>query len=174
MSQEMPVIRQLYWPGLLPQFTVIGGLAIGFHLAIPAWRWNTDALVGAVVYAIICRALRQTLAREHVLGMGDYRAQRFSDARDHFRQSYAFFTVHPRIDWWRFFLFGSTSRNPYRTLALCNEAFCESQLENGAAAIALYEQALRITPHCTLATASLRMLRSTAVSEPGEKAASAT
>lgn len=54
----------------------------------------------------------------------------------------------------------SSSKISYREMALLNEAFCFSQINEGDAAQSRYEQALRMFPNSGIAEAALNMLRS--------------
>jgi tetratricopeptide (TPR) repeat protein len=160
MTQRMPVVRQLYWMELIPQFIAIALLAGIPYVAFPDLDVPFDVFIAALVYLIFCRVMRAKFVRDHTSGMKAYHAQRFQDAISHFEASYRFFSAHRGLDRWRSLLFGVASRNPYRVIALCNMAYCYSQAGDGAQAIKLYEQALHEKPDCTLAKASLNMLRS--------------
>jgi tetratricopeptide (TPR) repeat protein len=164
MPQQMPVVRQLAWGQLIPQALAIGVLALLAHAAFPSARISSAILGAALVYLVFCRISRAVFLRDHQLGIGDYRAGRFADALKHFEASRAFFVQHPRLDSFRSLLFGVAGPNPFRIVALCNMAYCHSQLGEGDRAISLYEQALSESPDCALARASLNMLRSTSLS----------
>jgi tetratricopeptide (TPR) repeat protein len=171
MPQPMPVVRQLAWSQLIPQALAIALLGLIFYLLFSEARLSTVLFGAAITYLIICRISRAVILREHYAGMSAYRAGRFTDAINHFEVSYAFFSRHPRMDSWRSFLFGVAGHNRFRIVALCNMAFCYSQLGEGSRAITLYEQALAASPSCTLARAGLNMLRSTSASSDARKSA---
>lgn len=156
----MPVVLQLIWIGLVPQFAAIVVLAIVIHFIFLKLTIPVDVFVAALVYLVFCRAMRLRFVREHRKGMRAYHSRRFQDAISHFEASYRFFSVHRRLDTWRSLLFGVASPNSYRVIALCNMAYCWSQVGDGQRAVALYEQALQEAPGCMLASASLNMLRS--------------
>jgi tetratricopeptide (TPR) repeat protein len=160
MTQQMPVVRQLQWMGLIPQFIAITILAIVVRAVLPNLGVPSDIFVAALVYLVFCRGLRALFARDHKNGMRAYYDQRFQDAISHFDASYRFFAAHRWLDTWRSLIFAVASANPYRVIALCNMAYCYSQTGEGQRAIRLYEQALHEEPNCTLAKASLNMLRS--------------
>jgi hypothetical protein len=162
MSQRMPIVRQLQWMGLIPQLVAIAMLAVIVRVAFPNLGVPVDIFVGAVVYLIVCRVMRARFMRDHKKGMRAYHAQKFQEAISHFDASYRFFSAHRWLDTWRSLLFGVASPNPYRVIALCNMAYCYSQTGEGQRAIMLYEKALQEEPDCTLAKASLKMLRSVA------------
>lgn len=160
MTQRLPVVRQLQWSGLIPQFLAIAVLAVITHLIVPSAHIAADIFIAALAYLIFCRVMRAWLVRDHREGMRAYHSQRFQDAISHFEASYRFFSFHRSLDAWRSLLFGVASPNPYRVIALCNMAYCLSQAGDGQRAITLYEKAIQENPDCTLAKASLNMLRS--------------
>ena len=166
MPQPPPVIRQLYWPRLIPQVIAIGTLSAVAWLVLPASRLDWAIAIGAVVYLVTCRFMRLVLARDHARGMQAYRAGRFRDAIAHFEGSCRFFSAHPRLDGWRSLLFGVASHNPYRIIAIANMAYCYGQLGEGPKAAELYERVLQEVPDHAVARASLNLLRAS-VSPPG-------
>jgi tetratricopeptide (TPR) repeat protein len=159
MSQPMPVVRQLYWPGLIPQWIAILLLAVIVYFCFPMATIFPSLVAGAVIYLVICRSLRALLVRDHTRGMAAYRAGNFQEAISHFQASHRFFSAHRRLDSWRSFVFGVASRNPYRVIALGNMAYCHGQLGEGAKAIELYEEVLREAPDHTLAKSMLNLLK---------------
>jgi len=161
----MPVVRQVYWPGLIPQFIAIAALSIAVRLSFSTATILDALFGGAIIYLAVCRLLRWTLVRDHTQGMAAYRAGQFRDAISHFEASHRFFCAHPRLDAWRSLVFGVASKNPYRIIALGNMAYCYGQLGDGPKAIELYEQVLREAPDHTLAKASLNLLRAVATSK---------
>ncbi len=159
MSQPMPVIRQLYWPELVPQFVAIVALcAIAWFVMPTADRWLT-IFAGAFTYLLFCRLMRWLLVREHTLGMRAYRDGRFRDAIHHFDANHRFFSDHCRLDAYRSLLFGVASQNSYRVIALCNMAYCYGQLGDGTKAIELFERVLQECPENAVAQSSLNLLR---------------
>src|SRR5258708_17608314 len=170
MPQPMPVVRQLAWIQLIPQAIATAVLALMFHLLFSEARLSTALFDAAITYLIICRMSRAVVLPEHYAGMSAYRAGHFAEAINHFEASYAFFSRHPRMDSWRSLLFGVAGHNRFRVVALCNMAFCYSQLGEGSRAMTLYEQALAASPNCTLARAGLNMLRSTSTPSDATKA----
>jgi len=155
--QPLPVIRQMYWPALIPQAIAIGVLAFTLRICLRTLDPLAAVLVASLAYVIVCRVVRASLARDHVRGMKALRAGRFDEAIPHFESSYTFWCSHRTLDGWRS-LYGIASYNPYRVMALLNAAFCCSQVGKRTKAIELYEQVLRESPNNTIATVSLRML----------------
>jgi len=160
MQQKMPVVRQLHWISLIPQLVAIAALTLPIYAVIPPLGLFRASAIAALVYLIFCRLMRSWLTRDHILGMKAYHAQHFDEAILHFENSYGFFSAHHKVDAWRSMLFGVASRNPYRTIALMNKAYCCGQTQRGQEAIELYERVLNEDPECKLAQASLTMLRS--------------
>jgi tetratricopeptide (TPR) repeat protein len=160
MSQRMPVVRQLHWKGLTPQFIVLAALVLVLYVVFPKLGIIRDFLIAALAYFIFCRIMRGIFTRDHRSGMRAYHARKFQDAISHFESSYRFFSTHRQLDRRRSVLFGVSSQNPYRVMALCNTAYCYSQIGDGQRAITLYEQALHEEPDCALAKGALNMLRS--------------
>jgi hypothetical protein len=160
MTQRMPVVRQLQWMGLIPQFVAIAMLAVVVHVAFPNLRVPFYIFIAALIYLVFCRFMRARFVRDHKNGMRAYHAQKFREAISHYEASYRFFSAHRRLDKWRSLFFGVVGPNPYRVVALCNMAYCHAQDGDGRKAIELYEEALREEPDCALAKASLKMLHS--------------
>ena len=160
MSQKMPVVSSFDWRQLVPQLIAIAALVFVTRILFPHLSWFFAIFWGAVAYMSLCRIARTVLLREHLAGISDYRARRFAEAIAHFEASRAFFLRHRYVDSFRSVIFGVASPNPFRSVDLCNMAFCVSQLGEGQRAISLYEQVLAECPDYTLARASLDMLRS--------------
>jgi tetratricopeptide (TPR) repeat protein len=161
MRQKMPVIRQIAWNAVAVQVVVTILLAAAIRFAFAVKDFMFCIFLGALTYLIYSRIARAFFAREHIAGIRDYQAQRFGDALAHFEASYDFFSRHPGIDRMRYIVLGTASANSYQAIALCNIAFCQTQLGEGQAAKRSYERALREFPECVLARTSLTMLRST-------------
>jgi hypothetical protein len=160
MAQPMPVVRQMKWSALIPQFVPIALFALALHSTPLQLDWPGSILIGGIVYWIICRILRRIFVRDFIAGMKAYRARNFEQAIAHFSATYDFFLKHRRLDSFRSLLFGVAGPNPYRILAQCNIAYCHTQLGRGTTAIEFYEKALAESPECTLAQTSLTALRS--------------
>jgi tetratricopeptide (TPR) repeat protein len=159
MAQPLPVIRDIYLPGLLPQFAAIATLAFAARLIFPNATISAAALAGMATYLVASQSLRRILTREHRRGMAAYRAGDFQKAISHFEINLRYFSSHPKLDAWRSLIFAVASRNSYRVMAIGNIAYCSAHLGDGAKAIELYEQVLREVPDHAVAKASLKMLR---------------
>jgi tetratricopeptide (TPR) repeat protein len=159
----MPVVRQLYWPALLPQALGIAMFTgVAWVLLPPAHRAQA-IFAGVFAYLLFCNLMRRLFVHDHALGMRAYRAGRFDEAIAHFDASHRYFSAHRRLDAWRSLLLGVASSNSYRIIALGNMAYCYGQLGNAAKAIELYEQVLRESPDHAVAKGSLNLLRATEI-----------
>lgn len=159
MPQPMPVVREIHWPGVIPQVIAISVIALIVHVCVATLDLPKIVCAAALIYLIICRSLRAIFVRDHKLGILEYRAGHFEAAITHFEASHRFFAAHRWLDRWRSPLMGVASWNPYRVIALANMAYCHAQLGDGAKAIELFEAVLREVPDHTVAKASLNMLR---------------
>jgi tetratricopeptide (TPR) repeat protein len=159
MSQRRPVVSEVYLPGLVPQALAVAALCAITWFFLPTAPIWAVLFIGATGYLIFCRAMRWMLVRDHTLGMVAYHAGRFEEAISHFEASHRFFSVHRRVDAWRWLLLGVASKNSYRVIALGNMAWCYGQLGDGAKAVELYERVLSEVPDHAVARATLNLLR---------------
>jgi hypothetical protein len=107
--------------------------------------------------------MRAFFASDHSAGLRAYQARDFEKAVAHNLASYEFFTRHPALDRARSLLLGVASRNPYRTIALCNAGYSEAMRGNQQAAVQYFSRALELTPGCTNAEVGLAMVRGEAL-----------
>ena len=124
----------------------------------------------AVAHAVVYRILRRVLSADHRRGISLFRAKKFAEAAPCFEASYRVFSARPWVDRFRWLVLGSASSMSYKEMALCNAAFCYSQIGDGTRATALYEQALREFPESSLATSSLNLIYSVQHSDATGKA----
>lgn len=142
---------------MLPQLAaMLGAVAIGRY----ATGTLNGAILGGAVYLAYSIGSRQLIARAHRHGMRLYRNRQYSAAIEAFQSSYDFFTSHAWIDRFRSIVMMSPSAMSYREMALCNIAFCYSQIGDGDNAERYYRQALDEFPDSGLAAAALRMIES--------------
>jgi hypothetical protein len=151
---------------LIPQFVAILLAAWLLHNFIPTLGWPEDLLFGALAYLLACRIMRALYARHHAEGIRAYQVRKFEIAVEHNLASYEFFDRHQLLDRLRHLVFGTASRNPYRTIALCNAGYCEVMRGNRDAATKYFVRALALTPGCRTAEMALAMLRSSELSGP--------
>lgn len=155
MSSSLPVIRQVAWLSLVPQLVVVVALVAAERaLQVPV------PFSGLACYLVLLIVLRRAIPRHHRRGMALFRRERFGEAIPEFRCSYDFFTKHAWLDRWRSVSMLSSSRIPYREMALLNVAFCLSQLGKQDEARAEYTRVLNEFPGSKVAESALRMLGS--------------
>lgn len=98
------------------------------------------------------------VARDHRVGVGLVKSQRFEEAIPKFQDSLKFFDRYPWIDRYRSIVLMSPSAAGYREMALANIAFCYGQIGDGEQSRHFYEECLRRFPDSGLASSALRML----------------
>ena len=156
MSSKVPVVRQVAWLSVLPQFAVMGGLILMWYfIGVERYVFN-----GALNYLLISIPLRSILTRFHRKGMRKVKRENYADAILDFQKSIEFFTKYSWIDKYRFLFLLSSSRMAYREMAFNNIAFCYGQTGNGEKAIEYYELTLREYPGSGMAKVGLQMLKS--------------
>lgn len=158
MASGRPVVRQIAWASLIPQFIFIVALTFIFGLFIKPLTNAWEAAL--IVYLAAAILLRELVPRNHRKGIRFFKAGDYTRAIDEYRKSYEFFTKHAWIDKYRFLVLFSSSRISYTEMALLNIAYCHAQLGNGAKAIEAYEEVLRQFPDSQMAQSALQMLRS--------------
>ncbi len=156
MSSKAPIVYQVAWVSLLIQVALIGLFSLLFFLVTT--DTNLSAILGCMVTLALVMVLRQTLARYHRQGIRLTKAGRFADAIPQFEKSLSFFTKYQKIDQFRSITLLSSSRMCYREMALCNMAFCHSQIGNGVLARKYYEEVLTQYPTNTVAKAALNLM----------------
>lgn len=95
---------------------------------------------GAFTYLILSTGLRYFIPKNHREGMKFTNTNQFEKAIFEYEKSYKFFTKKKWIDKYRFITLLSSSKMGYREMALCNIAFCYSQIGNGTKAIEYYKK----------------------------------
>lgn len=131
-------------------------MAIGAYLT----PRSNGMVLGAAAYLAYSVGSRMMIARDHRRGMQLYRQQQYAAAIQAYDESYQFFVRNSWLDRFRAVTMMSPSAISYREMALCNIAFCYSQLGNGEKAEAYYRRALDEFPNSGLAAAALRMIES--------------
>lgn len=162
MASGTPIIRQISWPGLLLQISVMLASLVAMDWWLGPGKGAAPALALYLCYSMGSRSL---LARHHRRGMALVRQGKFDDAIAAHEASYAFFQRQEWIDRYRAVTMMSPSAISYREMALVNIAYCHAQAGRGAKAKEGYERALEQFPGSGIATAGLNMLKSMT---PGE------
>jgi tetratricopeptide (TPR) repeat protein len=164
MASNVPIIRQIAWISLIPQFLFMGLLIYIFHLL----ELGDAFLYGAATYLVLSFGLRNFVAKDHRQGMKLVKQQKFVEAIPLFEKSVDFFTSNAWVDKYRFLTLLSPSKMTYKEMGLCNIAFCYSQTNNGQKAKEYYELTLNEFPENGLATAGLKMINSFGQTEKTE------
>ena len=162
------MIRSGSGAAVLVTFAVVAVITINIRWWFHVREWSTAILLAALAHLIYGRIMRAWLTRDHRVGIALFKERRFAEAAPRFEASYRAMVDRPWIDRFRWLILGGASEMSYREMALCNAAFCYSQVGGGQKALGLYEQALKEFPGSSLATASLNMLNS--VRQPAEPA----
>ena len=157
MTSPPPLIRQISWIAVIPQFIALA-MAISVGQLLSPARPSNGMLWGAAVYLLYSFGSRMLIPRDHRAGIALSRQQRFEDAIPRFQKSLEFFDRHDWIDRYRSIVLMSPSAASYREMALANLAFCYSQIGDGEQARSYYEKCLERFPDSTLALTALRMI----------------
>ena len=112
-------------------------MAIGVFVT----RTSNGIILGAAAYLTYSLGSRMFIARAHRRGMRLYRSQQYAAAIQAYEESYDFFARNTWIDRFRAITMMSPSAISYREMALCNIAFCYSQLGDGEKAESYYRRA---------------------------------
>ena len=158
MSSGKPIIRQISWLFVIPQFLLMGLLILLFGILIKPF---IAALYMALfIYLLISYSLRLGIPRSHRKGVSYFKENRYSLALEEFKKSYEFFTEHIWIDKYRFITLMSASKISYTEMALLNIAFCYGQMGQGEMSKKYYEISLHEFPDSQIAKTSLNMISS--------------
>ena len=161
MASNPPVIKQVAWISLIPQIAFILFLIAVYN----QFGIKDSGLYGALTYLFLSMSLRYFIPKNHREGMKLTKNNQFEKAISEYENSYAFFTKNSWIDKYRFITLLSSSKMNYREIALCNIAFCYSQIGNETKAIAFYKKTLEEFPENEIAESGLKMLNSTIVNK---------
>jgi tetratricopeptide (TPR) repeat protein len=156
MASNVPTIRLISWISVIPQIAFMLILIFIYH------KLNlTDPVIyGSITYLALSIALRNLVPKSHREGLNLTKEHKFENAIPKFENSYKFFTENNWIDKYRFIILLSSSKMSYREMALCNLAFCYSQIGNGQKAIEYYKKTLAEYPKNGIAQTGLKMLTS--------------
>ena len=156
MASNVPVVKQIAWISMLPQIGIL------FLIGLICYLCGTENPVfpAAAIYLVLSYMLRAAIAKDHQKGMHLVKKQEFAEAIPVFESSYMFFMDNPWVDEYRYVILLSSSRMCYREMALCNIAFCYTQIGEGRKAAEFYRQVLQNYPENGLAQAGLKVLQS--------------
>jgi tetratricopeptide (TPR) repeat protein len=157
MASNVPTVRQISWISIIPQIAVMLFFIFIFHKL----NVTEPPLYGAITYLLLSMSLRNFVPKSHREGLKLTKEHKFENAIPKFENSYKFFSINNWIDKYRFITLLSSSKMCYQEMALCNIAFCYSQIGNGQKSIEYYKKTLTEFPENGLAQAGLKMLTST-------------
>ena len=156
MASKSPIVRQVAWLSLLPQFALIVCIIVFARLI----GFRNYVLAGAIIYLAISFLLRFGIPFHHRKGIALFKKGAFVDAIPFFEKSYDFFKRNVWIDKYRYITLLSSSRASYTEMALLNIAFCYGQSGDGKRSKEYYKKTLSEFPDSEIAKASLRMFES--------------
>ncbi|MEQ8790681.1 MAG: hypothetical protein RIC55_30570 [Pirellulaceae bacterium] len=164
-AKASPVVRRISWPAVVLQLALLAAvMTIGSYTA-PQSGGMMWAGMGFLAYTL---GLRMLVPRDHRRGIRQVRQGRYDLACGSFLDSYAFFSRHVWLDRYRAITLLTPSYMAYREMALCNAAYCCTQIGEGKRARELYHQALAEFPHCGMAASALNMIESIESSQDRE------
>ncbi len=156
MRSNLPVTRQIAWISLVPHLVVMGLITLIFYSAGAG-----DFLIyGVSAYLLLSFSLRKIIPADHNNGIGKIHEKQFEEAIHCFQRSYDFFCKNEWVDKFRYLALLSSSKMCYREMALCNIAFCYSQLGEADKALEYYNRTVAGFPSNEIAISALRFINS--------------
>lgn len=156
MASKVPVVKQVNWIALLPQFMVIGII----YTIYGSFEIKEPFLFGVITYFVLAMLLRNLIAKEHRQAIKMVKLHQYEIAIHLFEESVDYFSRNSWVDKYRSITLLTVSRMGYKEMGLCNIAFCYSQIGEGQTAKEYYELTLSEFPENGLAQAGLKMLTS--------------
>ena len=158
MSSGKPIMRQIAWLSILPQFFIMGVLVVIFILFVNPFE--LALFLAMIVYLTISLILRRCVPHNHRKGVLLYKQGNYIQAIEEYKKSYDFFCKHSWIDKYRYITLLSSSKVSYTEMALLNIAFCYAQSNNAALSKEYYQKVLALFPDSEMAKSSLNMISS--------------
>ena len=165
MAARVPTFKYIAWVSLIPHLLFLFLFVYIFQLL----EFKDSFVFGAAAYLLLSYGLRTIISKDHRQGINLIKAEKFEEAIPCFEKSYQFFSRNSWIDKYRYVTLFSASKMSYKEMALCNIAFCYSQINEGLRAIEYYEKTLQEFPENGLAKAGLKMLNSALLIEKKEE-----
>lgn len=154
MSSKTPMIRQTAWISIIPHLAVMALIMFIWYQFNP----QKTVLYGTLSYLTLSIGLRYIIPKSHREGINLVKNLKYEQALAKFEKSHQFFSDHNWIDDYRYIVLLSSSNISYGEMALCNIAFCHSQLGNGKLSKEFYIKTLKKYPDSGLAQAGLNMM----------------
>lgn len=158
MSSEKPIVRQVAWLSMFPQFIVMGVLVGVSILLVKSFK--LALLLAMAAYLVIAFILRCRVPLNHRKGILLYKQGNYAQAIEEFKKSYDFFQKHSWIDKYRYLTLLSSSKASYAEMALLNIAFCYTQSNNAELSKEYYKKVLEFFPDSEMAKSALNMISS--------------
>jgi len=156
MKTNIPMVKTVAWISLIPQLLILSLIVFLFYLS---GNKNFSTLA-ALSYLLLSTVLKYTVTRFHRKGIMQTKAGKFLSAVNSFEKSANFFAKYEWVDKYRYITALSSSKYRFKELALCNIAFCYSQIGNGQKALEYYKLVLKEFPGNGMATAGVNMINS--------------
>jgi len=156
MAAKVPTFKYIAWISLIPHLLFLFLFVYIFQLL----EFKDSFVFGAAAYLLLSYGLRTVISKDHREGINLIKEGEFEAAIACFEKSYHFFSRNSWIDKYRYVTLFSASKMSYKEMALCNIAFCYSQVNEGFKAIEYYERTLQEFPENGLAKTGLKMLNS--------------
>ena len=166
MSSKTPIVRQVSWPLVIPQFLAMACSVGIVHAAIRPETFSDSIFIGLLIYLTYSIGSRQIIISAHRAGMRLIKQSNFQEAIPQFEKSYQLLNRHKWIDRYRYLVLMSPSAIPYREMALVNIAYCHSQIGNADLTKEYYQKTLQEFPDSGLANAALTMIAT--IEKPGK------
>lgn len=151
-----------------PVISYINNLAVVIHLLVFILILSFLYLLGikgyfldgCLIYFLLMLSSRKVFAKHHRRGIKLYKDKRFREAIHEFEQSYQYFKQYNFIDKYRTVILFSTSKISYTEMALCNIAYCYSQIGEGKKSKEIYQKVLTENPKNEIANSAIKMFQS--------------
>ncbi len=153
-TKKSPTIRKVAWSSLFPQV----GIMLIIFLIYDIIGVSNPMLAFIVTYILLSVGLRTLIPKDHREGIELVGKKKFAAAIPRFEDSYRFFKKYDWVDKYRYVTMFSSSAMSFQEMALCNIAYCYTQMDNKNQAKKYYEQALEEFPESGLAAAGLQYL----------------
>lgn len=153
MSSGKPIVRQIAWLSIIPQFFVMGVLVVVFILLVKPF--TLAIILAMTVYLVTSFILEHYVPYHHRKGILLYKQGNYVQAIEEYKKSYDFFCRHSWIDKYRYLTLLSSSKLSYTEMALMNIAFCYVLCQNVKLAKEYCQKVLELFPDSEMAKSTL-------------------
>lgn len=155
-TKKSPTIRKIAWVSLFPQV----GIMLIIFLIYTIMGVSNPIVAFVVTYILLSVSLRTLIPKDHREGISLVGKKKFAAAIPRFEDSYRFFEKYNWVDKYRYVTMLNSSAMSFQEMALCNIAYCYTQLDNKIQAKKYYQRALDEFPESGLAQAGLQYIES--------------